>query len=291
MKRSENRLFAGALVGLFVLGLFLQSCSSNTATPVSSSDVAVPLVNASNAGLTVPDFSFSSGDEVAELDPIGGKTGRDTTIKGGGRDTTVKGGPDDKGGNSGKGNVRMRPLPLPCLGLDSAQMMLIRQIMAEASSASKDAAEAYRASLAPIRSADSAAMAAYREATKGTQQALQEMQKAYRQKAAEILAQLRAGTLTREEAQKALQALKEQFAAESSVLRAELDAARKTLRAALAASEAQRRAANDAYQASLKRIQNDMNTKIAAILSPEQLRLWQIWLNGGDPCKGKGPRK
>ncbi len=293
MKNAKSRLFAGAIVALFVFGLFLQSCSSNSATPVTGSDNAVPMVSANASGLIVPDFAVdqSGFDNSVAMDPTpGGGTGRDTTVKGGGPDTS-KGGGSGNSGPGNKGSVRMRPLPIPCLGLDSAQMAQLRQIMADAAAASKAAADAYRLAMAPVRTADSIAMAAYRESTKDVQKQLQDLQKSYRQKAADVMAQVKAGTMSRADAQVALQALKDEFAAASKALVAQLTAAREALRTALSANDAQRKAANDAYQAALKQIQTDMNAKIAAMLTPEQLALWNLWLSGGDPCKGKGPRK
>ncbi len=296
MKRNESRLFVGALIGLFLLGFFMQSCSSTTSSPLSSND-GTPLVSASanNNGLVVPDFSISglnNTDEVA-LDPTPPGGGKDTTVKGGGRDTSVKGGGPGQGGSGGpgKGGPRIRPLPLPCLNLDSVQMSQVRQFMADAAAASKAANEAYRQAMEPIRVQDSIAMAAYRAATADIQKQLREMQARFRAAAGDILKQVKDGTMTREDAKAALQALRIQFETDTKDLRSQLDKARTDLRAALSANDAARKAANDAFQAALKQIQNDLNTKIAGILNPDQLLLWNTYLAGGDPCKGKGPRK
>jgi hypothetical protein len=70
-----------------------------------------------------------------------------------------------------------------------------------------------------------------------------------------------------------------------------MEAARTQLRAELASSAADRKAAMDAYQASMKAIQDDLYAKIGAMLTPEQLIKWNLWLNGGDPCAGKRPIK
>ena len=299
MKRIETRLFLGAIAALFVLGLFIQSCSSNATSPVSSNDGisgSVMAVN-NNSGLVVPDFAVSGLNDNSNLDLVlvSGDPGKDTSGNGG-RDSSGKGGVGNGGGGNGnggpgKGGIRLRPLPIPCLDLDSAQMLQVRQLMSDASSASKAAGDAYRTAMQPIRDADSAAMADYRLATKGVQQQLQDMQKKFRQQAQDVLAQVKAGTMTRDDAKLALQALRTQFETDTKGLRDQMNAARDTLKLALSANNSARKAANDAYQAALKQIQSDLNTKIAALLTPGQLLKWQLWLAGGDPCKGSGPRK
>ncbi len=295
MNRLKSRLFIGAMASLFAMGLFLQSCSSNSSTPTSSTDAAVPLVSASSTDLASPNFTIdlSKYDNVTAMDPSPGG-GRDTTIKGGGPDTNNTG---DRGGNGGpggkspNGSVRLRPLPLPCLGLDSAQMQQLQQIMADAATAAKAARDAYMQAMAPIRTQDSIAMAAYRAATADVRAQLQTLQQNYRQQATDILKQVKDGTMTRTDAKTALDALRAQFAADAKPLLDQMAAANQALRAALSANDAARKAANDAYQSALKQIQDDMNAKIGAILTPAQLVIWQQWLAGGNPCAGIRPHK
>lgn len=287
MKTFKQTLAGLALIGVFGLGLVMQSCSSSSNGPVASGSEVVPIVNPVN-GVIAPDFSVAGVDnnsDVVALDPPrdgGGPIGKDTTI----RDTSNRGG-------SGKdvGKTRMRRLPIDCLGLDSAQMLQLKMLMEQSGLATRAANDAYRASLAPIRTKDSAAMAAYREATKGMQEQLKAMQAKYRQMSSEIMAQVKAGAVSRDDAKAKLADLRAQFEAESKDLRAQLEAARAQLRADLASTAADRKAAMDAYQAALKAIQDKLYADIAAMLTPDQLVKWNLWLNGGDPCAGKGPIK
>ncbi len=285
--KTIKQAFAGmALVGVFGLGLIMQSCSSSSNGPVSSSNDAVPMVGASN-GLVAPDFAvpgLNDNSDVVALDPPrgGGDSGKDTTI----RDTSKRG-----GGPIDPRKTRMRRLPIDCLGLDSAQMVQLKLLMEQAGLASRAANDAYRNAMAPIRSKDSAAMAAYRQATKDVQASLKEMQTRYRQMSSDIMAQVKSGAITREDAKTQLADLRAQFETESKDLRAQMEAARTQLRAELASSAADRKAAMDAYQASMKAIQDDLYAKIGAMLTPEQLIKWNLWLNGGDPCAGKRPIK
>ena len=286
--KTIKQAFAGmALVGVFGLGLFMQSCSSSSNGPVASSNDAVPMVGASN-GLVAPDFAvpgLNDNSDVVALDPPrdgGGPIGKDTTI----RDTS-KGG----GGPIDPRKTRMRRLPIDCLGLDSAQMVQLKLLMEQAGLASRAANDEYRNAMAPIRSKDSAAMAAYRLATQDVQAKLKEMQAKYRQLSSDIMAQVKSGAITRDDAKKQLADLRTQFETESKDLRAQMEAARTQLRADLASSAADRKAAMDAYQARMKAIQDDLYAKIGGMLTPDQLVKWNLWLNGGDPCAGKGPIK
>lgn len=288
MKTLKQTLAGMALIGVFGLGLVMQSCSSSSNGPVASGNEVVPMVSSSN-GVIAPDFAvpgLDNNSDVVALDPPrgggGGPIDKDTTI----RDTSNRGG---SGKDSGK--TRMRRLPIDCLGLDSAQMTQLKLLMEQSGLATRAANDAYRAALAPIRAKDSAAMAAYREATKGTQEQLKAMQAKYRQMSSEIMAQVKAGTITRDEAKLKLADLRAQFEAESKELRSKLEAARAQLRADLASTAADRKAAMDAYQAALKAIQGKLYEDIAAMLTPEQLIKWNLWLNGGDPCAGKRPIK
>jgi Spy/CpxP family protein refolding chaperone len=117
------------------------------------------------------------------------------------------------------------------------------------------------------------------------------MQAKYREMSNVIMAQVKAGTLTREQAKQQMADLRAQFEAESKDLRSQLEAARADLRASLASTAADRKAAMDAYQAALKAIQAKLYADIAAMLTPDQLVKWNLWLNGGDPCAGKRPIK
>ncbi|MFM7775240.1 MAG: hypothetical protein ACKO9V_10475 [Candidatus Kapaibacterium sp.] len=285
MKTFKHAFASMALVGVFGLGLFMQSCSSSSNGPVSSTNDAVPMVGANN-GIVAPDFAvpgLNDNVDVVALDPPrdgGGPIGKDTTI----RDTSKGGREKDSG------KARMRRLPIDCLGLDSAQMVQLRLLMEQAGLASRAANDEYRAAMAPIRAKDSAAMAAYREATRTTQAELKAMQARYRQLSSDIMAQVKSGAITRDDAKKQLADLRAQFEAESKDLRARMEAARAQLRTELASSAADRKAATDAYNARMKAIQDDLYAKIGGMLTPEQLIKWNMWLNGIDPC-GKRPIK
>jgi polyhydroxyalkanoate synthesis regulator phasin len=285
MKTFKQTLAGLALVGVFGLGLVMQSCSSSSNGPVASGSEVVPMVSQGN-DVIAPDFSVAGVDnnsDVVALDPPrGGGSDKDTTI----RDTSNRGGSDKD-----FGKTRMRRLPIDCLGLDSAQMVQLKLLMEQSGLATRAANDAYRAALAPIRSKDSAAMATYRAATMEAQRQLKAMQAKYREMSNVIMAQVKAGTLTREQAKQQMADLRAQFEAESKDLRSQLEAARADLRASLASTAADRKAAMDAYQAALKAIQAKLYADIAAMLTPDQLVKWNLWLNGGDPCAGKRPIK
>lgn len=300
MKNVRTMIAGLAVAGFFGLGLFMQSCSSSSNSPVASGNDAVPMVN-SASGVNVPDFAvpgLNDGSDVVAMDPPpggGGPIGKDTTIK---RDTSVRGGGPIGKDSSNKGGgpidprkMRMRPIPIDCLGLDSNQISMLKMLMEQAGLATRAANDEYRAALAPLRSKDSALMAAYRDATKGVQDELKAMQARYRRLSADIMAKVKSGEITRDDARAQMADLRTQFENESKDLRAKLEAARTQLRNDMAASAAARKAITDAYQAKLKAIQDDLYAKIGGMLTPEQLVKWNMWLNGGDPCAGVKPIK
>lgn len=298
MKLAVSRLMAGLMVaGIFGFGTMMQSCSSQSSSPLASDvNSSSQLVNANttsdfNEYLNYADTYTNLNIEIAAL----GDPNADSTKGGpggGGRDTTGgKGGPGNGGGNTGKGGPRFRPLPFPCLGLDSAQMALVRQFMKEAADANKAANEAFRTATAPLRDQQKAAMEAFRTATADVRQKLEAAAKEYRAKAQQIITDGKAAGKTREEIAAELKALRDEFQSATADLRAQMDAARKALDEAMKGIREQMAAAQKTLQLALEANQKMLNDKIYGILTDAQKAIWDQWLAGKDPCKGIGPRK
>ncbi|MFZ9977748.1 MAG: Spy/CpxP family protein refolding chaperone [Candidatus Kapaibacteriota bacterium] len=168
-----------------------------------------------------------NGDVIAQDDPRGGGPGKRDTVRGGGRDTV-------------KRDTTSRPMPwqsvLPCLKLTPEQNAKLREFMMAQRDCEKAARDQFRTALEPLRRAQKAAMDAIR-------------------------ADLKAGTITREEANAKVKALNER------------------MKNATQEAEAQVRAA-------VKACMDTFFTNLESILSPEQLALWNEWKRTGKtPCQ------
>lgn len=129
---------------------------------------------------------------------------------------------------------------LPCLQLTAEQRTELETLMSAHRDCVKSALDAHKAATQPIRAR------------------LQELGKSLRE-------QVKAGTITREDA-----------AAQ--------------MRAAQEAVKAEMKAADEALKAALEACKTRLYTQIAGLLTPEQLRIWNNWLATGEvPCP-RGPR-
>ncbi|HRK58837.1 MAG TPA: hypothetical protein PLI74_04285, partial [Candidatus Kapabacteria bacterium] len=129
---------------------------------------------------------------------------------------------------------------LPCLQLTAEQRTGLETLMTAHRDCVKSALDAHKAATQPLRAR------------------LQELGKSLRE-------QVKAGTITREDA-----------AAQ--------------MRAAQEAVKAQMKAADEALKAALEACKTRLYTQIAGLLTPEQLRIWNNWLATGEvPCP-RGPR-
>ena len=287
MKLSIAKLTAGVMAtAIMGFGLFLSSCSMSN-NPVTSTGESVGMVQTTtnsdfeNFDVTLNDFAVTDELGSAMGDP-GKGGGRDTTVKGGGRDTTVKGGPVNDG--------RFRMLPIPCLGLDSNQMKAIRALMERHNLANKSANDAFKLAMEPLRAQDKAAMDAFRAATEAARKELAEISKEYRQKAQDLIKAGKESGATRDEINGQLKALREEYNTATQALRDEISAAQKRLREALQSTAAAKKAAMQQLQEQLKANQKGLYDAIYLLLTDAQKAMWDMWLAGKDPCKGKGPR-
>ncbi|MGA1413976.1 MAG: hypothetical protein ACO323_02850, partial [Candidatus Kapaibacteriota bacterium] len=173
---------------------------------------------------------FPSGNEVISQDgpPTrgGGPGKRDTVRGGGGRDTVRR-------------DTKSRPMPwqsvLPCLKLTPEQSAKLREFSVAQRDCEKAAREQFRSVIEPLRKTQQSEMDAIR-------------------------ADLRAGTITREEAAAKVKALNER------------------MRAATQTAEAQVRAA-------VKACMDAFFSSFESIMTPEQLAMWMEWKKTGkSPC-------
>lgn len=266
-------LHATAIAGLSV-ALFLASCSS-------SNDVAVnPTANNDEVAATLmvsnqPIEQWQSEDnEVLPLNPPVGD--RD-----GGKDGGVS--PTDPA----RGR---RPLPIPCLGLTPEQMEQLRQLMAELRSADSAAMASIQDQLTALRQREQAAWEAFRQATASQRQQLVELYRQFRAQVDSIRRLIRSGSLSRSDARAILRQLAQDFNNARKAIIDSTAGARAELKAALDQIAQERKMLMDSIQAQLDANYQQFLRNVAAILTPEQLVIWQRWLNGEDPCKGRGPR-
>lgn len=266
-------LHATAIAGLSV-ALFLASCSS-------SNDVAVnPTANNDEVAATLmvsnqPIEQWQSEDnEVLPLNPPVGD--RD-----GGKDGGVS--PSDPA----RGR---RPLPIPCLGLTPEQMEQLRQLMAELRSADSAAMASIQDQLTALRQREQAAWEAFRQATASQRQQLVELYRQFRAQVDSIRRLIRSGSLSRSDARAILRQLAQDFNNARKAIIDSTAGARAELKAALDQIAQERKMLMDSIQAQLDANYQQFLRNVAAILTPEQLVIWQRWLNGEDPCKGRGPR-
>jgi flagellar motor switch protein FliG len=121
---------------------------------------------------------------------------------------------------------------------------------------------------------------------------LNELYQQFRQQVAAIRQAVREGTMTREEARAALRQLAQDFKAQRKAIIDSTADARAQLKAALDSIAQQRKALIENIQPQLDANYQQFLSQVASILTPEQLAIWQRWLNGEDPCKTeRGPRR
>lgn len=275
METSISRLWTRTTASAALsIGLFLASCSS-------SNDVAVnPTANNDEVAATLmvsnqPIEQWQSEDnEVLPLNPPVGD--RD-----GGKDGGVS--PTDPA----RGR---RPLPIPCLGLTPEQMEQLRQLMAELRSADSLAMASIQDQLTALRQREQAAWEAFRQATASQRQQLVELYRQFRAQVDSIRRLIRSGSLSRSDARAILRQLAQDFNNARKAIIDSTAGARAELKAALDQIAQERKMLMDSIQAQLDANYQQFLRNVAAILTPEQLVIWQRWLNGEDPCKGRGPR-
>jgi len=184
----------------------------------------------------------------------------------------------------------MRPLPLPCLGLTPEQMQQILQFQAQLDSANEAAMAGIQEQLDAFRQQEQAAWETYRQATADQRRQLMELYNQFRQQVAEIRQSLRQGTISRDSARAILRQIAQDFmAARKAIIDSTADA-RAQLKAALDQIAEQRKALMDSIKPQLDANYRQFLSNVASILTPEQQAIWQRWLNGEDPCKGRGRR-
>jgi predicted kinase len=276
MKYSLKRLWLSAAAILAVSApLFLASCSSSdlatSPTLNSNDDVAAALLTSNQ-----PIEQWQSQDNDAlPLNPP----------------TDPRGGSGGNGDDPSKPGRSMRPLPLPCLGLTPEQIEQIRQFQAQLEAANQAAMATIQDQLDALRQQEQAAWEAFRQATAEQRQQLNELYQQFRQQVAAIRQAVREGTMTREEARAALRQLAQDFNAQRKAIIDSTADARAQLKAALDSIAQQRKALIETIQPQLDANYQQFLRQVASILTPEQLVIWQRWLNGEDPCKtGRGPR-
>lgn len=272
----KSRLWV-SLTAILAVGapLFLASCSSSSdlatsPTTSSSDDVAATLMVSDQ-----PIEKWQSEDNDAlPLSPP----------------TDPRGGKDSNGIHPSEPGRGMRPLPLPCLGLTPEQMQQILQFQAQLDSANKAAMAGIQEQLDAFRQQEQAAWETYRQATADQRRQLMELYNQFRQQVAEIRQSLRQGTISRDSARAILRQIAQDFmAARKAIIDSTADA-RAQLKAALDQIAEQRKALMDSIKPQLDANYRQFLSNVASILTPEQQAIWQRWLNGEDPCKGRGRR-
>ncbi len=263
-------LSAAALVAVGA-PLFLTSCSSSSdlvTGPTTSDDIT--------ATLMVSDQPIEKWQcEDNDILPLSPPTGD-------------RGGKDSNGINPSEPGRGMRGLPIPCLGLTPEQMELIRQFQAQLDSANKAVMASIQDQLDALRQQEQAAWEEYRQATAEQRQQLMELYQQFRQQVAEIRQSVRQGTISRDSARAILRQLAQEFmAARRAIIDSTADA-RAQLKAALDAIAQQRKALMDSIKPQLDANYQQFLSNVESILTAEQLAIWQRWLAGEDPCKGKG---
>lgn len=279
MRSSQMRrlwLSAAALCAAIV-PLLLSSCSSSgdvaTNPTLSNSDEVAATLLVSNH--PIEQWQQEDNDALPLTPPVG-PNGDD-------HDSDSLRRPD-------KGN-RMRPLPLPCLGLTPEQMAQIRQFQAQLDSANRAVMASIEDQLAALRQQEQAAWEAYRQATASQREELAALYRQFRAQVDSIRKLVRSGGMSRDDARAALRQLAQDFQnARKAIIDSTADA-RAQLKAALDQIAQARKALMDQIQPQLDANYQQFLNNVASILTPEQLAIWQEWLAGKDPCKGRGPRR
>ncbi|MBK9246914.1 MAG: hypothetical protein IPM69_02070 [Ignavibacteria bacterium] len=242
MKRSMKIAFMTFASTVLMLSV---GCSNNGTNPEDSrdgTDALTTIMDNSSTDLTpiCPDGQFPNDDGVT---PYGSPMGDDHR--------GLKGGRDDRGPKDGIGmrdTSRFGQLHriLPCLTLTADQLTQLRSLM-----------EGFRTSAHQIMSDTRAAEQPFR--TDADEQVKT------------IRDQVLAGTMTRDSARVAIQAIRTQLIADTKPLR-------------------------DAARAAIADLQNGLLPQIRAILTADQQAIWDAWMTSGTvPCTrpphhGKGHR-
>ncbi len=272
--RRHQLLFRAAAIGAVFTPLFLASCSSSgdlTTNPsvTNTDDVAALLIESNRP---IQQWQQEDNDALPmnpPVDPNGGHGGSDSVR------------PPDNG-------KRMRPLPIPCLGLTPEQMELIRQFQAQLDSANHAVMSSIQDQLDALRQQERAAWEAFRQATASQREELAALYRQFRSQVDSIRKLVRSGALSKDDARAMLRQLAQDFMnARRSIIDSTADA-RAQLRAALDRIAQARKALMDSIQPQLDSNYQQFLNNVASILTPEQLLIWQEWLAGKDPCKGRG---
>ncbi len=257
-----------------VIPFFLAGCSSSGDSAINptlsnSDDVAATLLVSNH-----PIEQWQKEDsDVLPMNPPCGPNGDSDSLR-----------------PPGKGN-RMRPLPLPCLGLTPEQMAQIHQFQAQLDSANHAVMASIEGQLDTLRQQEQAAWEAYRQATASQREELAALYRQFRAQVDSIRKLVRSGGMSRDDARAALRQLAQDFRnARKAIIDSTADA-RAQLKAALERIAQARKALMDQIQPQLDANYQQFLNNIASILTPEQLAIWQDWLAGKDPCKGRGPRR
>lgn len=249
MKRSMKIAFStvAATVLMFAIG-----CSNSDNSPVAATentDVLTTLVDNSSTDLTpvCPDGQFPNDDGVT---PFASPNGDDHRGPNGGG---PKGGGPNGGGPRGGGPGMMGDSSkfgqlgriLPCLTLTADQLTQLKSLM-----------DAHRTAVDQIINDARTAEQPFRTAAD--------------EKVKAIKAEVLAGTMTRDSARAAIQAIRTQLIADTKPLR-------------------------DAARTQITDLQNALLPQIRAILTAEQQAIWDAWMTSGTvPCTpprhGKGHR-
>jgi Spy/CpxP family protein refolding chaperone len=228
MKKNFMSILLESFVFSFVffgLATFASSCKDDSCVNPTET-AAIVDVEVFDIDATYAKVFSGNGDVIEQNDPRGGGPGKRDTVRGGGRDTV-------------KRDTSSRPMPwqsiLPCLKLTPEQNAQLREFMMAQRECEKAAREQFRTELEPLRRAQKAAMDAIR-------------------------ADLKAGTITREEANAKVKALNDR------------------MKNATQEAEAKLRAA-------VKACMDRFFARLESILTPEQLALWNEWKRTGkSPC-------
>lgn len=270
MRKIGTGAIAAALVAA---ALVLASCSQNsdlTSAPTSSTeDVAATLMVSNH-----PIDQWEAEDNTMLPPP-----------------------PADPGHHdmdSAKPGHERRPLPIPCLQLTAEQQAQVRVYLAELNSADSAAFASIQPQLDTLRQQERAAWEAYRQATATQREELAVLYRQFRAQVDSIRRLVRSGQLSKDSARAALRQLAQEFnAARKAIIDSTKDA-RQQLKATLDQIAQQRRALIASIQAQLDANYQQFLQNVASILTPEQLAIWQKWLNGENPCddhhKPHGPR-
>lgn len=223
----KKQIMSFMLAGFVLFGFssFVSGCSDDSCVnPTETATIAD--VEAFDIDAQYARIFDGEIDVIEQNGPRGGGPGKRDTVRGGGRDTV-------------KRDTTSRPMPwqsvLPCLKLTPEQSAKLREFSMAQRECEKSAREQFRGIIEPLRKAQKDQMDAIR-------------------------ADVKAGTITREEANAKIRALNDR------------------MKNAVQSAEAQVRAA-------VKACMDTFFTNLESILSPEQLALWNEWKRTGkSPC-------